>query len=693
MVESIRSKSTIPPQPLRIRGRMADHLTAGVALLNIKGRVLSSNAAFKQLLGPSASLHANPRFLDMLRQPNEGSLLRLLGSNFDPIKQKATLKDLSGKIFSVEYKLVKVKRGQVLCEVTPLQEPEEEAPSTSEQQRLMRAGETALQLTHALKGATNTISRALVLLGEEPTPETFAKIFPILNRSVTRASTIITDVLRIGRGGEIEFKEINLCQLLDLISNFEEVSSKLQKFGIELEIKGNCPLIEGVEIELMEAFVCLIDNAIDAIAGTQRTDGKILITLRDEKNKQKEVSIAIHDNGSGIRPEKMADILKRFYSTKRDGSGLGLSFAQKAIEETHGGRMDITSRFGEGTTFTIRLKQQPPKDLLIQRPSSDYLLKMRATRQLIMSRSDIDSGLVIESLYSMNIEHLRDSTVEELAEQIEWQIKRLDKFIETGQPHVSVNNFSRRTEIVLATKGTSAIKARWIEIIDHEMERLGLAADCTIAATRKINKRGAVCRIFEIRKHGSLKLDEEERSDLEAALNEKITALPTHEEMKAQNRFFATAFNTLLKLDQDGSLLSLIFSLSVRKKTPRLVGIKVKLHPSDLETEGSILRKYGKKLPPANEILVGFMEQLSGPDDIFWRNEEVSPELLENLGADSFVKRQIGLYNINSALICAFQTAQRYYVINILSSAFPGTIPEDIVDEFLAANHSWKSTV
>ncbi|MFA4966989.1 MAG: HAMP domain-containing sensor histidine kinase [Candidatus Margulisiibacteriota bacterium] len=242
------------------------------------------------------------------------------------------------------------------------QKSPEKIALTDEQQRLIRAGEGALQLVHALRGTGNTFSRALSLLGEQPDPEMFAQFFPVLQRTSQRLFNIINNWLRIGRRGEVEFKEVNLSQLLEQIRNFEDIDSKLRRFGVELEISGGCSPIEGVERELEEAFVCLIDNAIDAIMETRRPDGKVSVELKNEEAEPGEVTVAIHDNGAGIPPEKLTSIFLRFFTTKREGSGLGLSFAQKAVEKTHGGRLDVVSQIGKGTTFIVHLKQQPPKD-------------------------------------------------------------------------------------------------------------------------------------------------------------------------------------------------------------------------------------------------------------------------------------------------------------------------------------------
>ncbi|MFZ1396659.1 MAG: sensor histidine kinase, partial [Candidatus Promineifilaceae bacterium] len=84
-------------------------------------------------------------------------------------------------------------------------------------------------------------------------------------------------------------------------------------------------------------------------------NGRIIISASQLPD---EVQIRIADTGPGIAPEDMAHLFERFYripgSESAEGSGLGLSVAQKIVEE-HNGRIEVASTVGEGTTFTICL--------------------------------------------------------------------------------------------------------------------------------------------------------------------------------------------------------------------------------------------------------------------------------------------------------------------------------------------------
>jgi signal transduction histidine kinase len=85
-------------------------------------------------------------------------------------------------------------------------------------------------------------------------------------------------------------------------------------------------------------------QAIDA-------NGKITVSLSSRDNS---VVVEVADNGRGIAPDHLPNIFRPFYTTKGDGTGLGLSLARRIVED-HQGRIDVTSTVGKGTTFAVIL--------------------------------------------------------------------------------------------------------------------------------------------------------------------------------------------------------------------------------------------------------------------------------------------------------------------------------------------------
>lgn len=126
----------------------------------------------------------------------------------------------------------------------------------------------------------------------------------------------------------------------------------LKEKGIELKLNlPNIPLNFQGDIELLEqVLINLIKNAIEACEGKEGA----VITLNVFKNKNRRIIIQIIDNGSGIDDLTLEQIFVPFYTTKRDGSGIGLSLSRQIIK-MHKGNISVNSEVGEGTAFTIEL--------------------------------------------------------------------------------------------------------------------------------------------------------------------------------------------------------------------------------------------------------------------------------------------------------------------------------------------------
>jgi signal transduction histidine kinase len=112
------------------------------------------------------------------------------------------------------------------------------------------------------------------------------------------------------------------------------------------------PPISADPEQLKEVLVNLVVNACEAM----KKGGKIVISEDEtiERPFGKMVEIRVGDNGPGIPGHLIDKVLQPFFTTKEEGTGLGLSIASRIIEE-HGGRLNMASSEGIGTTFTILL--------------------------------------------------------------------------------------------------------------------------------------------------------------------------------------------------------------------------------------------------------------------------------------------------------------------------------------------------
>jgi signal transduction histidine kinase len=184
-------------------------------------------------------------------------------------------------------------------------------------------------------------------------PEEVKKGLTIIKNEATRLTRMVEELLDFSR---MESGGINMqMERIDILPEIEEVvfmyMDTLQKEGMKLEYDEDdeLPEIIGDRGRLKQVFFNILDNALK-----HGRDGRRIHV--SAKADQKNVVVRVADFGAGIAPEELPLVKNRFYkgSSKARGSGIGLAVADEIIK-LHGGRLDIESKLGEGTTVTITL--------------------------------------------------------------------------------------------------------------------------------------------------------------------------------------------------------------------------------------------------------------------------------------------------------------------------------------------------
>lgn len=225
--------------------------------------------------------------------------------------------------------------------------------------RLSAWAEMARRVAHEVKNPLTPIQLAiehLLRVWYDRSPE-FENVLlscsDAIQRQVKALRRLVSDFSQYGRPSILDREEIHMDQFLkDLVNSY---SSHLPE-GIEIETKLE-PELSPVKVDpekLRGALMNIIENGLQAINGK----GKIIVEADDQNGF---VRIRIHDSGQGVPPEILPRLFEPYFSTKSGGSGLGLPIARKNIEE-HGGRIEVQSKQGSGTTVTVLLPQSKVQD-------------------------------------------------------------------------------------------------------------------------------------------------------------------------------------------------------------------------------------------------------------------------------------------------------------------------------------------
>jgi two-component system NtrC family sensor kinase len=169
----------------------------------------------------------------------------------------------------------------------------------------------------------------------------------------TRVRRIVQDLRDFSRTGEVDMEWVDIHAGLE--STLNVVSNEIKYKADVVRDYGTLPHIECRPSQINQVFMNLLVNAAQAI------DQKGRITLKSGSCEDK-VWVSVSDTGSGIPPEIMARIFDPFFTTKPigKGTGLGLSVSYGIIEK-HGGKIEVASQPGQGTTFTVWLPVRQPE--------------------------------------------------------------------------------------------------------------------------------------------------------------------------------------------------------------------------------------------------------------------------------------------------------------------------------------------
>ena len=237
-------------------------------------------------------------------------------------------------------------RGQ-LCLLTLVNDITVLRKFEKEMQRLERLnliGQMAAGIAHEIRNPMTTVRGYLQYLSDKKECMSFKDVFDLMIDELDRANSIVTDYLSLSKHKAIELKIQNLNDIIK--SSYPLIQADVKKAGVKLVVKTEkIPDLPLDEKEIRQLIFNLIRNSIEAM-----TDGGIL-TIRTYLDDQ-DIVMAIQDQGGGIDSKLIEKIGTPFFTTKENGTGLGLAVCY-SIAERHNAAIKIHSG-PDGTTFLIK---------------------------------------------------------------------------------------------------------------------------------------------------------------------------------------------------------------------------------------------------------------------------------------------------------------------------------------------------
>ena len=225
--------------------------------------------------------------------------------------------------------------------------------------RVSTMGELAASLAHEIKqpiSAAMTDARTCSrwLTREHPDLAEAQLAASRVVKDVARASEIIGRVRSLFKKDSLQHEEVDLNELIQEMIALLRGEASRHSILIHSDFSLDLPPIMADRVQLQQVLMNLMLNSIEAMKSMD-TPGKLTIKSQQEDSDQ--LLISVMDTGVGVPPEKMEQIFNAFFTSKPQGTGMGLPISRSIIE-THGGRLWAVSNPGSGTTFQFTLPIQ-----------------------------------------------------------------------------------------------------------------------------------------------------------------------------------------------------------------------------------------------------------------------------------------------------------------------------------------------
>jgi two-component system sensor histidine kinase HydH len=341
-------------QTERLSEEVTRNMPAGLLVVNATGIISSSNPAAEQVLGIrglgfrrcSEALGVSSELTKLIADCLEtGKIFRR--EEVEHIPPAGDTRHLGVTISPIRREAGKISGA--ICLLTDLTELAGLQQRMQLKENLAALGELSAGIAHEFKNALATISGYAQLIPEASAAESadYAKRILEQTRNITH---VVAEFLKYARPLEIPDETVELQAVVDRA--LLEVSQSLPQVKIACE--GEFGDVAGDEGLLRQALLNLMRNAAEACA-LANGGGRVVVygevVRGDELGYQR---IRVTDNGPGIAPEDLPKLFRPFFTTKTNGTGLGLAVVQKVIVQ-HGGQVEVRNRPEGGAAFIVTL--------------------------------------------------------------------------------------------------------------------------------------------------------------------------------------------------------------------------------------------------------------------------------------------------------------------------------------------------
>jgi PAS domain S-box-containing protein len=336
-----------------------EHAGTAVALVDEDGNFQMVNNRYEILSGYSGKELVQKKSLAEFLSPEDCQKIRGLcinKKNFDsfqlPIIHECTFFDQDRHLKKVNLTISQIPGDKnLLVSIVDVTELRELQKRLARSAQLATLGELSAAVAHeirnplvAIKTSVGILKNTLNLVGEDE------ELMNIISEESMRLNKIVDDFLKFARPNEPQFINADINILIQ--ETFLLLKSRLNGIHTHLQLNDRLPLISSDPDQIKQVLMNILINAIEAMP----RGGSLAVATQFHLNKTKHpcIEIKIKDSGMGILETDIKKIFQPFFSTKKNGIGMGLAVCERIIQN-HDGTIQVESQYGKGTQFTVVL--------------------------------------------------------------------------------------------------------------------------------------------------------------------------------------------------------------------------------------------------------------------------------------------------------------------------------------------------
>ena len=334
---------------------VVDSMANGLISLDAQGGIVTVNRQACRMFGLSSGEEAQGKPLSDIMTLHDVDLLKTLAQGERLLEKELSATTAAGQTLplSISASALRGDAGEhlgavlLLRDLSDVKALQEQVQRT---ERLASVGRLAAGVAHEIRNPLGSLKGFLQYFQRKlPLNDQDKAYLSVMMNEVDRLNTVVSNLLEFARPKEPVFEDAQIADMLDHVLTLLHRDCEAKRLRLFREWPDALPLIRLDHDQITQVLLNILLNAIQATepGGEIHVSAAIL-------NEINMLEIAVRDTGAGIAADDLPHIFDPFFSTKKQGNGLGLAIAHTIIEQ-HRGEMLVDSERGRGSTFRIRL--------------------------------------------------------------------------------------------------------------------------------------------------------------------------------------------------------------------------------------------------------------------------------------------------------------------------------------------------